>query len=65
MHMAEVYSKKLTCLSAVVKQREDWQQVILGNNRTAALQEILDKTKDAAKDESTLVDSGDIEDEEE
>ena len=50
MHMAEVYSKKLTCLSAVVKQREDWQQVILGNNRTAALQEILDKTKDRSEE---------------
>ena len=61
-HMAEVYSKKLRCLSAVVKQKESWQQIILGAQR---VEDVLATTADVADDESSLIDEGDsFEDEE-
>jgi hypothetical protein len=64
--MGAVYSKKLRCLSAVVKQREDWVDIIFGakSNRSRIIEQIVDRTKDAPEDEG-LIDEGEEEEEEE
>ena len=65
MHMADVYSVKLTCLSAVVRQREDWQPLILGSDKQQLIKEICERTRNAEKDESSLIDANIDEEEEE
>jgi len=66
--IGNIVSQKLRCLTAVVKQKESWQDVILnGNNSTARAQkvkEILDKTDGIVEEEGVLIDEGGEEDEE-
>lgn len=56
VQMGKIYSQKLRCLSAVVRQREDWQQIIIGGGADEYVDEVINRTKDAKDDESTLVD---------
>lgn len=65
MQMAAIYSQKLRCLSSVVKMHEDWQDVVLkSKHREEVVAEILAKTKDVKDDESSLIEEGDEEEEE-
>jgi hypothetical protein len=64
--MGAIYSKKLRCLSSVVKQKEDWQGIIFGgHNRAKLVEEAINKTENVAQDESSLIDEGDAEEEDE
>jgi len=63
VRMGQVYSQKLRCLSAVVRQRESWQQIIFGGGRDEEVKRVLDLTKDAMNDESSLIDEGDTDEE--
>lgn len=61
--MGRIYSQKLRCLSSVVKMHESWQDCIFGGaNRHKVVQEIIDKTKNVANDESSsMIDEEDDE----
>ncbi len=62
MEMAHIYSKKFRCLSAVVAQREDWQDVILGaasgKDKAKIVNDALEKTERTPDDDGTLI--GDV-----
>lgn len=64
--MGRIYSQKLRCLSSVVKQKEDWMGVIFGGSKRAqVVDEIINKTANAETDESTLIDEGEEDNDEE
>ena len=64
--MGRIYSQKLRCLSSVVKQKEDWQGIIFGGQKREELvEQVIKRTEGVENDESSLIDEGDAEEEEE
>lgn len=64
--MGRIYSQKLRCLVPVVRQREDWTGIMFGGaRRNQIVEEILRKTENEKADENTLVDEGEIDDDDE
>ena len=64
--MGRVYSQKLRCLSSVVRMKESWQDIIMSaNNRNMIVEQKLKTTANVADDESTLINEGDTNEEDE
>jgi hypothetical protein len=65
MDIGYIVSKKLSCVGSIVKQHEDWQDIIMyGDNaskKAKTMNELLASTEGKKDDEGGLIDEGDEE----